>query len=79
VSGSWYVDPEAGPVDAEDDRTYDEAYGPSDPVQHDGRLVEDDEGVREDSTAEAVAHVAVGDHADLSAEEAAMHVVDDVW
>jgi hypothetical protein len=79
MSGSWYVDPEDGPVQAEDDRTYDEAYGPSDPVQHDGRLVEDDEGVREDQTPEAVAHIAAGDHADMTAEEAAVHVVDDVW
>lgn len=79
MSGSWYIDADAGPVDAEDDHNYDEEYGPSNPHQHDGRLVEDDEGVRGDSTAEAVAHIAVGDHADYSAEEAAVHIVEDTW
>lgn len=79
MSGSWYIDPDAGPVDAEDDRTYDEEFGPSDPHPHDGRLVEDDEGTRGDDTSEAVAHIAVGDFSDLSAEEAAVHIVEDTW
>jgi hypothetical protein len=79
MSGSWYIDPDAGPVEAEDDRTYDEEFGPSDPHQHDGRLVEDDEGIRADDTAQAIAHIAVGDHADFSAEEAAVHIVEDIW
>lgn len=72
---TWYIDPDAGPVSAEDDGTYDEAYGPGDPHPQDGRLVEDDEGVRSDTTAEAVATVAVGDTHWKSAEEAAVHVV----
>lgn len=71
----WYIDPDAGPVSAEDDETYDEAYGPGDPHPQDGRLVEDDEGVRSDTTAEAVATVAVGDTHWKSAEESAVHVV----
>jgi hypothetical protein len=73
--GTWYIDPEAGAVSAEDDAEYDEAYGPGDPKPHEGRLVEDDEGVRSDTTSEAVAHVAVGDTAWKSAEEQAVHVV----
>lgn len=75
--GAWYVDAEGGAVEAEDEVTYDDAYGPRDPHPHDGRLVEDDEGSHPDTTSEAVAHVAVGDTAWLSAEEAAMHVIDD--
>lgn len=75
--GAWYVDGDGGAVEAEDDLTYDEAYGPRDPHPHDGRLVEDDEGSHTDVTSEAVAHVAVGDTAWKSAEEAAIHVVDD--
>lgn len=73
--GTWYIDPEAGAVSAEDDAEYDEAYGPSDPHPHDGRLVEDDEGVRDDTTKEVTANVAVGDTAWKSAEEQAVHVV----
>ena len=73
--GTWYIDPEAGAVSAEDDAEYDEAYGPGDPKPHDGRLVEDDEGVRSDTTSEAVAHIAVGDTAWKSAEEQAIHVI----
>lgn len=72
---TWYISPDTGPVSADDDETYDEAYGPGDPHPHDGRLVEDDEGVRADTTAEAVATVAVGDTAWKSAEESAVHVV----
>ena len=58
---TWFIDPEAGAVSVEDDDNYDEAYGPGDPHPQEGRLVEDDEGVRSDTTSEAVAHVAVGD------------------
>jgi len=72
---SWYIDPDAGPVAAEDDGNYDEAYGPGDPVPHDGRLVDEDEGVRSDTTSELYAHVAVGDTGWKSAEESAVHVV----
>jgi hypothetical protein len=54
---NWFIDPEAGAVSAEDDDNYDEAYGPGDPHPHEGRLVEDDEGVRSDTTKEAVVHV----------------------
>ena len=75
--GTWYIDPEAGAVSAEDDAEYDEAYGPDNPHPEDGRLVEDDEGVRSDTTSEAVATVAVGDTAWKSAEEQAVHVVDE--
>jgi len=73
--GTWYIDPEAGAVSADDDAEYDEAYGPGDPKPHEGRLVEDDEGVRSDTTSEAVAHIAVGDTAWKSAEEQAIHVI----
>jgi len=72
---TWFIDPEAGAVSVEDDGVYDEAYGPGDPKPHEGRLVEDDEGVRTDTTSEAVAHVAVGDTAWKSAEEQAVHVI----
>lgn len=41
-----------------------------------GRLVEDDEGTRPDTTAEAVAHDSHDDQ-DLTAEEAAIHVISD--
>jgi hypothetical protein len=74
---TWFIDPEAGAVSADDDDNYDEAYGPSDPHTQEGRLVEDDEGVRSDTTSEAVAHVAEGDTAWKSAEESAVHVVDE--
>ncbi|HEX5017436.1 MAG TPA: DUF5709 domain-containing protein [Actinomycetes bacterium] len=73
----WFVDPEGRPVSAEDDDNYDEAYGPGDPHVHEGRLVEDDEGVRSDTTKEAVARVAEGDTAWKSAEESAVHMVDE--
>ena len=43
---TWFIDPEAGAVSVEDDDNYDEAYGPGDPHPHEGRLVEDDEGLR---------------------------------
>lgn len=75
--GTWFIDPEAGAVSAEDGDNYDEAYGPGDPHPQEGRLVEDDEGVRSDTTSEAVAHVAVGDTAWKSAEESAVHVIDE--
>ena len=74
---TWFIDPEAGPVSAEDDDNYDEAYGPGDPHTQEGRLVEDDEGVRSDTTSEAVAHVAQGDTAWKSAEESAVHLIDE--
>ena len=74
---TWFIDPEAGAVSAEDDDNYDEAYGPGDPHPPAGRLVEDDEGVRSDTTKEAVAHVAEGDTAWKSAEESAVHVIDE--
>lgn len=74
---SWFIDPEAGAVSAEDDDNYDEAYGPGDPHPHEGRLVEDDEGVRSDTTKEATARVAEGDTAWKSAEESAVHVIDE--
>ena len=74
---TWYIDPEAGAVSADDDAEYDEAYGPGDPHPQEGRLVEDDEGVRSDTTSESVAHVAVGDTAWKSAEESAVHVIDE--
>ena len=81
MSSKWYVDPEDGPVAAEDDAPYDEAFGPG-PVTHDhgtgtARIVEDDEGAHPDLTKEAVAHEAAGDAEELSAEEAAMHYVDE--
>lgn len=79
MSGKWYVDPEAGAVEAEDEQNYDEAFGPGDPHPVDGRIVEDDEGAHEDTTKEAVAHVAVGDDQDFSAEEAAVHIVEETW
>ena len=60
--GTWYIDPEAGAVSAEDDAEYDEAYGPDNPHPEEGRLVEDDEGVRSDTTSEAVASVATWGH-----------------
>ena len=74
---TWFIDPEAGAVSADDDAQYDEAYGPRDPHPQEGRLVEDDEGVRSDTTSESVAHVAVGDTAWKSAEESAVHVIDE--
>ena len=73
----WFIDPEAGPVAADDDDTYDEAYGPRDAAPTEGRLVEEDEGVRSDTTSEMVAHVAVGDTSWKSAEESAVHVLDE--
>lgn len=72
---TWFIDPEAGAVSTEDDAEYDEAYGPGDPHPQEGRLVEEDEGVRSDTTSEAVANVAVGDTAWKSAEEQAVHVL----
>lgn len=75
--GPWYVDPETGPALMEDETLYDEARGPVDPHHHDhGVLVEDDEGAHEDTTKEAVAHEAFARRRDLSAEEAAIHVVE---
>lgn len=75
--GTWYVDPEAGYVEAEDDETYDEQFGPRDPSAQEGRLVEDDEGAHEDTTPESVAHLAHGDTRWMSAEESAVHVIDE--
>jgi hypothetical protein len=51
-----------------------EVYGGGDEPA--GRLVEDDEGAREDTTKETVAYDVGGDSGGFSAEEAAMHVTD---
>jgi hypothetical protein len=76
-SGSgWYVDSEGQPVAEDDDENYDEASGPTDPYEQPGRIVEDDEGVRTDDEEFSVAYDS-GDHADLSAEEAAIHLVEE--
>ena len=48
----------------------------SPPDEQVGRLVEPDEGVREDDEAESIAYDS-GEHQGLSAEEAAMHIVPD--
>ena len=74
---TWWVSAEDGPVSSDDRDTYDEAYGPGDPHPQDGRLVEDDEGVRADTTKETVASVAEGDTAWKTAEESAVHVIDE--
>jgi hypothetical protein len=76
-SGSgWYVDSEGDPVAEEDDENYDESVGPAGPHDQPGRIVEDDEGVREDTEPEVVGSDS-GDRTDLSAEEAAIHVIDE--
>ena len=76
-SGSgWYVDSEGHPVAEEDDENYDEAIGPAGPHDEPGRIVEDDEGVRADAEEFSVARDS-GDHSDLSAEEAAIHLIDE--
>jgi hypothetical protein len=76
-SGSgWYVEPGGDIVTDEDEATYDESVGPADPHIEPGRLVEDDEGVRPDEQEDAVARDS-GDRSDLSAEEAAIHVIDE--
>jgi hypothetical protein len=76
-SGSgWYVDSEGQPVAEDDDENYDEASGPAGPHEQPGRIVEDDEGVRADEEKDSVAHDS-GDHSDLSAEEAAIHVIEE--
>ena len=36
TEGVWYLDPEAGAVEAEDEETYDEAFGPGDGHAHAG-------------------------------------------
>jgi hypothetical protein len=75
--GPWYVDIEHGPSELEDEALYDEALGPVDPHLHGaGVLVEDDEGAHEDTTSEAVAHQVFARRRELSAEEAAVHVVE---
>ncbi|MHB1615317.1 MAG: DUF5709 domain-containing protein [Actinomycetes bacterium] len=69
----WYDDEGEGGKD----ETYDPAYGPT-PVDPDaGRVVEEDEGAHPDVTSEAVAHLAAGDVHGLSAEESAVHVLDE--
>ena len=75
--GTWYIDPDAGPVDASDDGTYDEAYGPNHPVDGDGRLVDDEAGPGRPPESEVYGTVATGDTAWKSAEESAMHVRDE--
>jgi hypothetical protein len=54
---------------------YDRDDGEDDPGRPVGRLVEPDEGVREDSEADAVAYDAGAAGGGPSAEEAAMHEV----
>ena len=75
--GTWYIDPDAGPVDASDDGTYDEAYGPTNPLTGDGRLVDDEAGPGKSPESEVYGSVATGDTAWKSAEESAVHVVDE--
>jgi hypothetical protein len=78
--GPWYVDAESGPSELEDESVYDEALGPVDPHVHGGPLlVEDDEGAHPDTTSEAVAHEAFARRRELSAEESAMHVVENPY
>ena len=48
---------------------------PGPATRHVIRLVEDDEGARPDTTAEAVAHAVDDEDDNVSAEEAAIHVV----
>jgi hypothetical protein len=76
TEGTWYIDPDAGPVAADDDETYDEAYGPGDPDEADGRLVDEDDA-KGTSQSEVYGAVAAGDTAWKSAEESAVHVVDE--
>jgi hypothetical protein len=74
--GTWYIDPDAGPVDASDDGTYDEAYGPTTPANGDGRLVDDEAGPGKPPQSE-VYGVVSDDTTWKSAEESAMHVMDE--
>ena len=75
-SGSgWFVEADGTLAELEDEANYDESRGPVDPHAKLGRLVEDDEGAHEDTTAEAVAS-RTEDSTDLSAEEAAVHIMD---
>jgi Family of unknown function (DUF5709) len=72
----WYVEDDGAVVADEDEANYDEAVGPTGPHDEPGRLVEEDEGVRSDTEPDAVAYQS-GDHSDLTAEEAAIHVIKD--
>jgi hypothetical protein len=75
ATDGWFV--EGGDIVADEDAAnYDESVGPADPHEEPGRLVEEDEGVREDDESDAVAYDS-GDRSDLSAEEAAIHVIDE--
>jgi hypothetical protein len=75
--GTWYITPDDGPVDASDDETYDEAYGPSDPTDADGRLIDEEAGPGRPPESEVYGSVAVGDTHGKSAEESAIHVRDE--
>jgi Family of unknown function (DUF5709) len=75
-TSGWYVEPGGDIVTDEDEANYDESVGPPDPHLEPGRLVEDDEGVRTDVEADLVAYDS-GDRSDLSAEEAAIHVIEE--
>jgi hypothetical protein len=75
ATDGWFV--EGGDIVAEEDEpNYDESVGPADPHEEPGRLVQDDEGVRSDDESDAVAYDS-GDRGDLSAEEAAIHVIEE--
>jgi hypothetical protein len=69
------VDPDADPApDSDEDELTRRGY---DVDPRAGRLVEDDEGFGEDTEADSVAWDAGVDGAGASAEEAAIHVIDD--
>jgi hypothetical protein len=75
ATDGWFV--EGGDIVAEEDAAnYDESVGPADPNAEPGRLVEEDEGAHEDDEEDAVAYDS-GDRGDLSAEEAAIHVIEE--
>jgi Family of unknown function (DUF5709) len=75
ATDGWFV--EGGDIVAsEDEANYDEAVGPADPHEEPGRLVQEDEGVRADEEKDAVAYDSE-DRTDLSAEEAAIHVIEE--
>ena len=57
--GVWYLDPEAGAVEAEDEETYDEAFGP-----HDGHP-----SAGHDSAEAAAVHERADDELELDDED----------
>jgi hypothetical protein len=61
----------------EDERPADDLFGDDEPEPRAGRLVADDEGVHADSEADLVAHDVGIDGGAASAEEAAVHVLDE--